>query len=165
MPAATNKADLRAVTEKDFARLAQLLEGIDEATAYIPHDDTTIKDVVGHRAHWTEIFFDWYNDGKAGKPVYMPAKGYKWNELKRYNADLRERQADLSWEDVQKMLNDSHKKLIDFIDAHSDAELYGGPMPGGGNNKWTTGRFAEASGPSHYRSAAKYIRAVIRANA
>ena len=126
------------------------------------HDETTIKDVIGHRAHWTEIFFGWYADGQAGKPVYMPAKGYKWNELKRYNADLRASQANLSWEDVQKMLQDSYDRLIDFIDTHDDAALYGGPMKGA-NNKWTTGRFAEASGPSHYRSAAKYARAVIRA--
>jgi len=28
----------------------------------------------------------------------------------------------------------------------------------GANNDWTTGRWAEAAGPSHYRSAAKFIR-------
>lgn len=162
MPAATNKADLRAATEKEFSKLYKILTDIDEATAHTLHDETTIKDVIGHRAHWTEIFFGWYADGQAGKPVYMPAKGYKWNELKRYNADLRASQANLSWEDVQKMLQDSYDRLIDFIDTHDDAALYGGPMKGA-NNKWTTGRFAEASGPSHYRSAAKYARAVIRA--
>ncbi|MEL6841075.1 MAG: ClbS/DfsB family four-helix bundle protein [Pseudomonadota bacterium] len=163
MPAATNKTDLRTITEKEFTKLSKLLESIDATTAYLSHDETTIKDVIGHRAHWTEIFFDWYNDGQAGKPVYMPAKGYKWNELKRYNADLRAAQSDLSWDDVQKMLQDSYSKLMAFIDAHDDVQLYGAPMKGA-NNKWTTGRFAEASGASHYRSAAKYVRAVIRAH-
>jgi hypothetical protein len=33
----------------------------------------------------------------------------------------------------------------------------------GGGNKWTTGRWAEASGASHYRSAAKYVRACLKA--
>jgi len=41
-----------------------------------------------------------------------------------------------------------------------EAELYGGPMPGG--TGWTTGRYAEAAGPSHYRSAAKFLRAALR---
>ncbi len=164
MPAATNKADLRAVTEKEFSKLTKLLQGIDEALAHTLHDETTIKDVIGHRAHWTELFFGWYNDGQAGKPVYFPAEGYKWSELKRYNAELRQSQADLSWDDVQKMLQASYHKLIAFIDAHDDASLYGGPMKGA-NNHWTPGRWAEAAGPSHYRSATKYIRAVVKAHA
>jgi hypothetical protein len=62
------------------------------------------------------------------------------------------------------MLRDTNANLIDFIDAHSDADLYGGPMKGA-NNHWTTGRWAEAAGASHYRSAAKYVRAAIRAAA
>jgi hypothetical protein len=33
-------------------------------------------------------------------------------------------------------------------------------MPGG--TGWTTGRYAEAAGPSHYRSAAKFIRKCLR---
>ena len=161
MPAATNKADLRNITQKEFAKLSSLLEAVDEVHAQINHDGTTIKDVIAHRAHWTGLFFGWYNDGQAGKTVYFPAEGYKWSDLKRYNADLRERQTDLSWDDVQKMLQDSYHKLINFIDAHDDAALYGGPMKGA-NNKWTPGRWAEAAGASHYRSASKYVRAVIR---
>ncbi len=164
MPAATNKADLRAVAIKEFAKLIELCADVTPEQAAFVHQDTTIKDVIGHRAHWTELFLGWYQDGQAGKTVYFPAKGYKWNELKRYNAALRESQANLTWDDVQTMLHDSHAKLIDFIDSLDDAALYGGPMKGA-NNDWTTGRWAEAAGPNHYRSAAKYIRAVKRAAA
>ena len=66
MPAATNKAALRAATEKEFSKLYKILTDIVEATAHTLHDETTIKDVIGHRAHWTEIFFGWYADGQAG---------------------------------------------------------------------------------------------------
>ena len=93
--------------------------------------------------------------------MFFPAEGYKWNDLKRYNADLRNRQVDLEWDDARAMLNKAHAKFTAFITSKSDKDLYSGPMAGA-NNAWTPGRWAEAAAPSHYRSAAKYIRARLR---
>ncbi len=165
MPAATNKADLLSVTEREFRKLDTLIKGIDASTALAkdPEDpeDTSIKDVVAHRAHWIDLFLGWRADGLAGKQAFFPAKGYKWSELKRYNADLRGRQARLSWAKACALLRDRHQALVQLIASETDRSLYGGPMKGA-NNNWTAGRWAEASGASHYRSAAKYIRARLR---
>lgn len=159
MPAATCKTDLIAVCEKEYAKLVKLLEDIPDPQAMQPDDEaTSIKDVIAHRAHWTELFLGWYADGQAGTPVYFPAQGYKWNDLKRYNADLRARQSGMGWQGARDALARSHEALMHFLTKASDTALYGGPMKGA-NNKWTAGRWAEAAGPSHYRSAAKYIRA------
>lgn len=163
MPAATSKEDLIAVTDKEYAKLQKLLSEMqDDLALQKDEDDTSIKDVIGHRAHWIELFLGWYADGQAGKEVFFPAKGYKWNELKKYNANLRAQQANLSWSDAKALLKNNHEKLREFMVSHSDQQLYGGPMKGA-NNDWTPGRWAEAAGPSHYRSAAKYIRARLRA--
>lgn len=164
MPAATNRADLREVTAKEYAKLAKLLGGLEDKQVHFAHDGTTIKDVIGHRAHWTALFFGWYTEGQAGNQVYFPAQGYNWGDLKRYNADVKAAQSELTWHAVSTMLQTSYDKLIVFIDDHSDTELYGAPMQGA-NNKWTPGRWAEAAGASHYRSAAKYVRAVVKASA
>lgn len=161
MPAATNKADLLSVTRKELAKLDKLIAPIDEATATAPHDGVSIKDTVAHRAHWIELFLGWYHDGQAGKTVHFPAKGYKWSELKAYNADLRARQAGLSWDEARALLAENAAKLDALIESLDEAALYGGPMKGA-NNDWKTGRWAEASGASHYRSAAKFIRACLR---
>lgn len=162
MPAATTKSDLLSVTEKEFAKLRTILARVPREIALTPDDaDTSIKDVVGHRAHWIELFLGWYADGLAGKEVAFPAPGYKWNDLKRYNADLRQAQAGLGWEAARALLDKNHQRLVTFINDHDDAALYGGPMKGG-NNQWTPGRWAEAAGPSHYRSAAKYIRSRLK---
>ncbi len=162
MPAATSKAELLTVCEKEFAKLAALIETIDEPVALAKDgDDTSIKDLVGHRAHWIGLFLGWYHDGLAGEEVHFPAEGYKWNELPRYNADLRAQQADLGWAEACDDLRRAHADLVAFIDGLDDDDLYGGPMVGG-NNAWTPGRWAEAAGPSHYRSATKYIRARLR---
>ena len=161
MPAATTKSDLIAVTEMEYGKLTKLLDTIDPATAMEKIDDVSIKDVIGHRAHWIDLFLGWYHDGQAGIPVHFPAKGYKWNDLTRYNADLRQKQASLGWDDARALLDKKAAALLEFMRDHSDKDLYGSPMKGA-NNNWTTGRWAEATGPSHYRSAAKYIRSVLR---
>ena len=163
MPAATSKDALITVTEKEFEKLNQLLADISSKTALLKdEDDTSIKDVVAHRAHWIDLFLGWYADGLAGKNVYFPAKGYKWNELKRYNADLRATQKRLSWPKAKVALETGHQRLMEFIEDCTNKQLYGGPMQGA-QNDWTPGRWAEAAGASHYRSAAKYIRARLKA--
>ncbi len=162
MPAATTKIDLLAVTAKEYGKLSALIADIDATTALAKDaDDTSIKDVIAHRAHWIDLFLGWYADGQAGKTVHFPAEGYRWSDLKRYNADLRDRQRDLDWDAARAQFDEANAKLTAFLDAKSDKDLYGGPMKGA-NNKWTPGRWAEAAGPSHYRSAAKYIRVRLR---
>lgn len=162
MPA-QNKVELTNVTEREFKKLRALLDGLDPDIALAKDaQDTSIKDVVAHRAHWIDLFLGWFADGRAGKEVHFPAPGYKWNELKRYNADLRAAQKDLSWNNACGMLDQEYQELRSLIEILDDAELYGAPMQGA-KNAWTTGRWAEAAGPSHFRSAAKYIQAQLRA--
>lgn len=160
--AAKTKSELHTVTTKEYAKLVKLIEPIPDPSAMKKREeDIAIKDIIAHRAHWIDLFLGWYADGLAGKDVHFPAPGYKWNDLKSYNAALRERQADVDWPSAKAMLETGHAKLLAFIEDHSDEELYAGPMQGAKNN-WTPGRWAEAAGPSHYRSAAKYIRAEIK---
>ncbi|MEO1245221.1 MAG: ClbS/DfsB family four-helix bundle protein [Pseudomonadota bacterium] len=160
--AATSKKELLEISEKEFAKLSVLIDELNAVQAIKKHsEDTSIKDVVGHRAHWITLFLGWYWDGVAGKDVYFPAKGYKWNQLKEYNRSLRAKQAKLSWKDAKNLLRTKHDELLKFIAQHSDEDLYGGPMQGA-NNQWTPGRWAEAAGPSHYRSAVKFIRQCLK---
>lgn len=162
MPAATNKADLLAVTGKEFTKLGALLDDLDPDLATKPFDDGwSVKDVIAHRAHWIGLFLGWYADGQAGKDVAFPAPGYKWNQLKTYNTIMRDQHAALSWQDTRANLSTAHDKLVKMISGLDNAALYDGPMKGA-NNNWTTGRWAEAAGPSHYRSAAKFVRACKR---
>lgn len=162
MPAATNRAELIAVTEKEFSKLTELLATVDADFAiHKCEEDTSIKDVIGHRAHWTNMFFHWYQQGQDSGKADIPVKGYKWSQLKEYNARIRDDQANLSWESVRVMLENSHAQLAEFIETKSNDDLYNAPMKGG-NGKWSTGRFAEAAGASHYRSASKYVRMCLR---
>lgn len=164
MPA-TCKTDLLNVTLREFAKLTDILDRVPVAAQLAPDPEaegTTLKDIIGHRAHWIALFLGWYAEGQKGKQPDLPAPGYKWNELKRFNADLRLAQVDLTWDDARALLERNHQALLSLLNNLDDTALYAVPMPGG-NNKWTTGRWAEAAGPSHYRSASKYIRARLKA--
>lgn len=165
MPAATNATDLTAITKKEYARLRNLIDPIPEAQALQKReDDTSIKDVVGHRAHWIKLFLGWYRDGQAGRVVHFPAPGYKWSQLKDFNAALRDAQIDMGWGASCALLARRHRQLLGLLNGLDDAALYGAPMKGA-RNDWTTGRWAEAAGASHYRSASKWIRACLRKDA
>ncbi|MEP3429231.1 MAG: ClbS/DfsB family four-helix bundle protein [Roseibium sp.] len=156
--AAKTKAELLTVTAKEYDKLHKVMGDLPAILRLEKDEDGTApKDIIGHRAHWIELYLGWYRDGQAGKQVYFPAEGYKWNDLKRYNADLRDRQSALSWQSVVTLLETNHTELLALIESLSEDQLYGGPMKGA-NNAWTSGRWAEAAGPSHYRSAAKYLR-------
>lgn len=161
--AATSKEQLLEVTRKDFDRLASTLAEIEEAAAKTPHpeDGITILDTVNHRKHWIDLFLGWYRDGVAGKEVSTPAPGYKWNQLKEYNAKVRERMRKIRWKKAVADLHKAHDELVALIDSLPEEELYG-PKKYDWTNNWTVGRWAEASGPSHYRSARKYVREILR---
>lgn len=161
MPAATCKADLLKVTQAEFDRLQSTIASVPAPLALRKMaDETSIKDVIGHRAHWIGLFFGWLEDGRAGRPVHIPDKKFKWNQLDQLNAAIRAAQSDLGWAEACRLLGDRHGRLMKMIETASEADLYGGAMPG--HAHWTTGRFAEAAGASHYRSARKYITAVLR---
>jgi hypothetical protein len=143
MPAATTKEDLLAVADKEFAKLQAVIETVPADAAVIKYEDNwSMRDVLVHRAHWIDLLLGWYADGQAGKVVAFPAPGYKWNTAK---AEFEA----------------AHQRWHQLIDGLDQEALYGKPMKGG-NNNWTTGRWAEAAASSHYRSAAKFIRACLR---
>ena len=166
MPAATNKADLLTSFDKEYAKLAKTLDGIDEASASLHTDDdkTTIKGILAHRIHWFGLFFGWYETGRAGQTVEIPAPGYKWNQLKAYNAPIYAAGNDRAWPDLLADFQAGAEKLRDFLDARDDTELYT-PDRYDWTGKWGVGRWAESAGPAHFRSANTYIRKVIRQNA
>lgn len=57
MPAATDKTDLMAVTATEYTKLRALIDAMPDAQALAKReDDTSIKDVIGHRAHWIGLF-------------------------------------------------------------------------------------------------------------
>jgi hypothetical protein len=163
MPAATSKSELLDVFDKELAKLRKTLDEIDEQKADLsaPDDPTKIKGIIAHRTHWIGMFHRWYEDGVSGREVFVPAKGYKWNQLKEYNARLYAEADRKAWDELLSDFDAACSKLRTLIEALDESELYGAGAHSW-TGKWTLGRYAEALGPSHFRSAASYIRKTLR---
>ena len=162
MAAAHNKSELMKVTAKEWDRIYPLLKDLPEELAVLLDEEGfSTKDGVVHRAHWIGLFLRCYHDGWETLDVLFPKKNYRRSELKRYSLALREREKDVSWPEALARLDTAHEEFVALIDALSDAQLYGGPMAGS-HNSWSTGRWAEAAGPSHLRLALKYVRKRLR---
>ncbi|MGJ8561472.1 MAG: ClbS/DfsB family four-helix bundle protein [Litorimonas sp.] len=89
-------------------------------------------------------------------PQRCPRRGYKWNELNALNETIFQNQKGWTWSAACEALEGAHLQLLDDLHNASEAELYGGPLAP--SLTWTRGRYAEAAGASHYRSAAKVLR-------
>ena len=162
MPAATTRAALLNVTKLEFAKLNRTLDRVSENIALRPFEDgITIKDVIAHRAHWITLYFGWVDGGRAGQVVVTPSPDYKWSELKAFNAALRQAQAGMGWIDAREALIAQHQRLMAFFEAETDASLYT-PHLHDWMNDWTLGRWGEAAGASHYRSATKFVRSCLK---
>ena len=162
MAAAHNKSELMKVTAKEWDRIYLLLKDLPEEFAVLPDEEGfSVKDVVVHRAHWISLFLRCYHDGWQTIDALFPKQNYRRSELKRYSLALREREKDVSWTEALARLDTAHEEFVALIDTLSDAQLYGGPMAGS-HNRWSTGRWAEAAGPSHLRLALKYVRKRLR---
>ena len=166
MPAAVSKDELLAAFDRDLARLMKTLKRVDGSMAslHAADDKTTIKGVIAHRTHWIGLFFVWYEGGVAGETVRTPAPGVKWNQLKAYNAPIYEGANERPWTELLDAFEAACARLRRFIADGDDALLYTGGLYGW-MNAWTIGRWAEAAGPSHFRSANAYIRKALRENA
>lgn len=167
MPAATTKDDLLTVTKRDYAKLDASLDGVrDDQAVWRDHsvaeqERYSVRELIAHRAHWIGLYLSWYQDGLAGLDVKTPAPGYKWNQLKAYNAFVYATARDHDWRAVLDWFRRRHMDLLEHLEALDNHELYSKHLYPWMND-WTLGRWAEASGASHYRSAAKHVRKLLR---
>ena len=162
MRVAQTKVDLVGISRAEWSKLMLTLECVpDDVAEKLDADGRSIKDVVVHRAHWISLFLECYHDGWETIDALFPAKNYRRSELKRYSLALREREKDVSWTEALAGLDTAQEEFVALIDTLSDAQLYGGPMEGA-HNSWSTGRWAEAAGPSHLRLASRYVRKRLR---
>jgi len=165
MPAVTNKKDLVTAHKKEYDKLIEILDALTpiQADLTLPDEQSSARSITNHRTEWMKMFIRWYNDWVAGKEVFMPAKGYKWNQLVEYNALLWDKAKNKPWDEILKEFKNTYKKFLALIETIDQKELYTVGQyrwPG----KWTVGRYSESAGSSHFRSARVYIRKILNHN-
>ena len=77
-------ADIQQQHDSLCARLDQVPKSR-QSESGVWGDGWTVTDLVAHLAEWQHMFLRWYDTGLTGGTPELPARGYKWNELRQLN--------------------------------------------------------------------------------
>jgi len=162
MPRPTNKAELLAAADEQFAKLWKLIDGMSsealEAAFLFDDRDKNLRDVLVHLYEWHQMVMRWHREGtlEGGMPA-VPGEGYTWQTLPALNLRIWENYQHVALADAKTMLRESHAMVLALIHAHDDAQLFGR-----GIYKWTKsttlGAYFVSGTSSHYDWAMKKLK-------
>lgn len=163
MPRPKTKEELLEVGQKEFKRLLLLIESLSE-TIILKSDaceQWSIKDILAHLHAWHNLYITWYREGMAGEKPQIPAPGYTWKTTPALNESIYQEYRDTSLHEVLEKLKESHNKLTEIINSHTDKELFIKKR-----YAWTgstsLGSYTVSSTSSHYDWAIKLIKKFLK---
>ena len=156
-----NKLELQQLSDANFEKLLDQVKGLMEQNGNIEFPEgflnRNIKDVLAHVHEWHNMFLEWYEKGMAGLKPEMPKIGYTWKTLPALNREIWNTYRDEKYEVILTKLSDSHKKVQELIDRHTNEELFTKKK-----YKWTgstsMGEYLVSNTSSHYDWAFKLIK-------
>jgi hypothetical protein len=131
MPRPTDKASLLELSEKNLGKLTSFIAALPEDLRHRRYEndelndrDRTIADVICHLHEWHMMMVSWYDVGMSGGKPAIPAEDVTWKTLPVLNRRIFERYEGTELSEALKLLQESHKKVMDLIQKHSDEELF-----------------------------------------
>jgi hypothetical protein len=156
----SSKSALEADIAAEHHRLAALLDDVPPEQYDEPGvwgDDWSLTDLVAHLAEWQMMFLSWYDAGRSGSAVALPAPGYKWSETPRLNRAIWEKHRGRSPADVRTEFEQGHARIQHLVATATAEELFvPGYFPWTGHNALIT--YLGANTASHYRFARNVIK-------
>ena len=165
------KDELISAAEGRFAKLWEFIDSMDEKARSTPFNfreallqkeahwkrDKNIRDVLVHLYEWHELLLNWTATNRSGeaKP-FLPAP-YNWKTYGEMNVGFWEKHQVTSYEDAEKMLRQSHGRVIGMIETFSEGELFEkGALSWTGGS--TLGQYCVSATSSHYDWAIKKLK-------
>ena len=162
MPRPTNKQELKAAANEQFAKLLRLIDAMPDehqtANFVFEDRDKNVRDVLMHLHEWHNMVQRWHKTGviEGGLPE-VPGKGYTWRTLPGLNKEIWEECQGVSLQEAKILLKNSHKTIIEIVDGHINTELFAR-----GVYKWTKsttlGAYFVGCTSSHYEWAMKKLK-------
>ena len=155
----SSKRALAADIEREHDGLVALLNRIPLARyteSGVWGDDWSLIDLVAHLAEWQMMFLGWYDTGRSGAAVALPAPGYKWNETPRLNRAIWEKNRGRRPRQVSAEFERGYARICRLVASSTAEELFEpGHFRWTGRNALST--YLGANTASHYRFARKVI--------
>jgi len=121
----------------------------------------SVRDLVAYLTGWNELVLKWHARRDAGQAVDFPETGYKWNQLgalaQKFYADYQ----GLPFDALLLRFADAKGRIIELIERHDDAALYGGLW----YEAYTMGRMIQFNTSSPYANARGRLRKWKKENA
>jgi len=119
------KAELLANIGQGWNDLQAYLASLTYVQVTIPTDPAgwTAKDHVAHLWVWEDGMNAFFQ--KISRPEYMGIDAETWasGDYDKINAIIQQRYKDLSWAEVRQRFHESHERLLQQLEALSDADL------------------------------------------
>lgn len=160
----TTKEDLLKQAESNYDKLQELIEPVDRKLVEKPGacEDWSIKDILAHLHEWHEMVLSWQEIGEKGEVPAIPSEKYNWKQTPELNHDIYEKYKNTPLKEIEKKFAQSHKKVMDVINAHTNKQLFTRA-----HYKWTgnnaLGAYLISSTSSHYDWAIKLIKKFLKA--
>lgn len=156
------RGELTDLVRSSYEKLRAELDGAGPNAGELPCvDDWTVKDLLAVRAWWTESVIDWIEAGRRGEAPVLPARGYRWKETPRLNADVVERARRESYRSIRTRLERGFVRAMHVIDSLDDDELLGvGVFAWAGN--YPVSRWISINTARQYTTARAFVRRALR---
>ncbi len=162
MPIPGTRNELTSYVRSTFEKLQAELDAAG-STAGNMHciDDWSVKELLAVRAWWTENVIDWVEAGQQGDHPITPAKGYRWKDTPRLNADLVKKSQRESYRSIRRRLENGFDRVMNTIDSLDDHELLDvGAFEWAG--KYPISRWISINTARQYTTARTFIRRSLR---
>ena len=172
MPRPKNKEELIVAANTNYEKLLAMIEKRTTAEIEMNYDfsadekkkeahwkrDKNLRDVVMHLNEWHLLLLEWIKHRETGnnKPFLM--EGYNWKTYGDMNRIFYNRCQSISEDEALKRFKESHKKVMEALDAFTQEELFTNtyyPWVGGS----CIGSYFISVTSSHYEWAMKKMKA------
>ena len=162
MPIPKTRQELIDDVVSSFTKLSQDLDrGGEQLADMICVDDWSTRDMLAVRVWWTEHVVQWVGAGLRGESPVTPAKGYRWRETPRLNADIIKQSRGVSFPQLRKRLEVGYHSVLDIIARLDDKQLLEQRVfPWAGS--YPVSRWLSINTARQYTTARSFVRRVIR---
>jgi hypothetical protein len=143
-----------------------LLDGefdeIDEASRDIayPDVDRTPAEIIAYQLGWMHLVMGWERDELAGKPVQMPAEGYKWNQLGGLYQAFYAQYSHCSLQELRLLFRELEQQWLAWIEGLTEEELFvqGKRRWTGSKENWPMARWIHINSAAPFKTFRSKIR-------
>ncbi|MHA7965341.1 ClbS/DfsB family four-helix bundle protein [Paenibacillus sp. CAU 1782] len=135
---------------------------IDEAcrdVAY-PEVDRTPAEILSYQLGWMKLVMGWDWDELDGKPVQMPAEGYKWNQLGALYQSFYAHNRHCSLQELRLLFRELEQQWLDWVGGLSEEELFtqGKRRWTGSKENWPMARWIHINSAAPFKTFRSKIR-------